>query len=86
MLCAFVARLCPFLVTLRLALATHRPFVATQRAFLAHRHPYLPVHPSFSETRDALAAIPKDLREARRVLGAPSCAFRADYFTSSETT
>jgi hypothetical protein len=39
----------------------------------------------FSELRDALAAIPSGLREARRVLGAaPSAYARRTYFTRSE--
>jgi hypothetical protein len=60
----------PFPATLYPFLATHYPLVAVHRASVGHRHPQRATLLPFAEHRDALAAIPEELREARRVLGA----------------
>jgi hypothetical protein len=67
---SLVARLFPLLGVLRLSLAVYRTFLGTYRVSVAHPHPQRTTLPLRAEHRDALSALPKGLREVRRVLGA----------------
>ena len=72
MLDSLVARLFPLLGVLRPSLAVHRAFLGTYRASVPHPHPQRTTRPPRAEHRNALSALPKGLRQVRRVLGAPA--------------
>jgi hypothetical protein len=73
--CPLLAMHCTFLATSRQRRAMHRAFLAPRRASFGYRHPQRAMLPLFAEHRAALAAIRKELREARPVLGATPCTF-----------